>query len=170
MTKCHLTLPIVESDFATARRKSPFLFTTMLAIAGMYYVASQQRDSSLPFVEPSAITAIKQLAYSHFGASMFRKRPRALDVQAVLLLSNWNLFGRGMSPDTWLVSGHCGRLAYRIGLDRVADIGSHIPPSDGEAFLSQSLPILERWRTWLGWNMYVRYAVLRLTFVDMRAL
>lgn len=82
---------------------------------------------------------------------MFRKQPRVLDVQAVLLLANWNLFGRGMSPDNWLVSGHCGRLAYRIGLDQIADAASQVD----EVRSSGDNPVLERWGTWLGWNMYV---------------
>jgi hypothetical protein len=128
--------------YADIKGKSPFLLTCILAIGARFYLAYQRANPSLPVVDAETATAIKDLAYSHLGASMFRKQPGVMDVQAVLLLANWNLFGQGMSPDNWLVSGHCGRMGYRIGLDRVA----HSAPER---------PVLCRWRTWLGWNMCV---------------
>ncbi|GMK56158.1 hypothetical protein CspeluHIS016_0212140 [Cutaneotrichosporon spelunceum] len=143
MERCHVTFPVMRYEYEDLHRKSPFLFTCVLAVASRYYLRYQQVNPSLPVIEATAITAIKDLAYSHLGASMFRKQPGVMDVQAVLLLANWNLFGQGMSPDNWLVSGHCGRLAYRIGLDRIASY-------------ARDRPVLCRWRAWLGWNMQIR--------------
>jgi len=85
------------------------------------------------------------MAHAHLGASLFRKQHQVADVQAILLLSMFVLTGLGQSPDQWMLSGHCCRVAYRIALDKAY---KSIIPSMG---VSDKENMTERWQTWLAW-------------------
>ena len=126
------------------RRRSPFLFTTILAVACRFYRhhTSKAPKADQPPLSPATSYEIVRMAYAHLGASLFWKQHQLEDVQAVQLITLWVLTRPGQSPDQWLVSGHAARLAYRIGLNKASekDLGSLGTPSR-----------MERWQMWLAW-------------------
>ena len=137
--------------YEECRGKSSFLFTVILSIGGRF---SGNDDSS---VEPKKPTLslnqrheINQLAHSHLAATLFRKEFQLADLQAVLVLSVWNLEGSGRSPDQWILHGHCGQLAYRIGLDTIATRGQSLLSPDRKP--SDARSVIERWATLLSWK------------------
>ncbi|GFF57345.1 hypothetical protein IFM46972_10769 [Aspergillus udagawae] len=165
--KCHPLFPLLEPykdlsrDFDHIRSSSPFLFTTILAIAGRYYTGYRETQSSksgLPLITASALTALADLACAHLGFAIFRKQHQLSDVQATLLLSVWIPRGKGQSADQWMVTGLCTRLAYRIGVPD--SIGrevvmrllnsTHFDAND----IREANSILPQWHTWLIINQY----------------
>lgn len=97
---------------------------------------------------------LADLAYSHLGFLIMRKQHQLSDVQAALLLSVWNLRGKGLSPDQWMVTGICARLAHRIGMQealRHPMIARAV--NSGQLDLTEIYEInriLEGWHTWLA--------------------
>lgn len=146
-------------SFQRLRNSSSCLFSAILAIAARFYVRHSEKFpvSGLPPISSSTPTTIGRLAYSHLGATLFRKEYRREDVQAIMLLSFWNLFGAGHSPDPWLVSGHCMRLALRVGLDKAPILAKelHSKFTRAEDASKQLSVVLADWRTWLWWYMWV---------------
>ncbi|EEU33848.1 uncharacterized protein NECHADRAFT_55935 [Fusarium vanettenii 77-13-4] len=160
--KCHPSFPMLESyedlgrHFEHIRSSSPFLFTSILAIAGRYY--NSYRERLLALERPQAITvnaleALAELACAHLGFVLFRKQHQLSDVQATLLLSVWIPRGKGQSADQWMISGLCNRLAHRIGM---TDLWSR---PEVQRFINSPNPdvkdtqlvdeILPQWHTWL---------------------
>jgi trimethylamine:corrinoid methyltransferase-like protein len=69
-------------------------------------------------------------------------------VQATLLLAGWGLQSGGGGPDPWLVTGHCARLAHRLGLHRVTGT---VPNAGGAHESAATEKTWAQWRTWLAW-------------------
>lgn len=165
--KCHPLLPLLEpgndlkSYFSHMQYSSPFLFTVILMIAGRYY--SKYRDiqfaiAGLPDIAISEIEAINDLAVSHLGLALVRKQHQLSDVQAAVLFSAWIPRGQGQSPDQWMVTGLCTRLAHRIGLPDNVDHplvarileSTQIDPDD----IQKANSIIYQWHTWLIVHQY----------------
>ena len=136
-----------KDDFDGVRQRSPFLFAIILAIACRTYRKHTESNprSDRPALSISAIDEISRMAHAHLGASMFRKQHQVADVQAILLLSMFVLTGLGQSPDQWMLSGHCCRVGYRIGLDK-----AYLRAADS-ARISDKNVVVERWQAWLAW-------------------
>lgn len=131
-------------------------------IAGRYY--SKYRDiqfaiAGLPDIAISEIEAINDLAVSHLGLALVRKQHQLSDVQAAVLFSAWIPRGQGQSPDQWMVTGLCTRLAHRIGLPDNVDHplvarileSTQIDPDD----IQKANSIIYQWHTWLIVHQYV---------------
>lgn len=147
-TKCHPFLPIVATTdtgltgLRDIRQRCTYLCTTILAIGARFYLKHCTRHNILLNLPLQAPAAIARLAYSHLAASLFRKQHQLADVQATLLLAGWGLQSGGGGPDPWLVTGHCTRLAQRLGLHRT---------SGRQGAADQEAKQLLQTRTWLGW-------------------
>lgn len=167
--KCHPAFPLLEpykdldSHFDHIRSSSPFLLTTILAIAARYYTAYRRTQPpatlGLPPIATNALEALADLACAHLGFVLFRKQHQLSDVQATLLLSVWIPRGKGQSADQWMVTGLCTRLAYRIGIPgllsrpamlRLANAAGPLDADD----MREARSILPQWHTWLMSNHY----------------
>ncbi|CAG7560653.1 unnamed protein product [Fusarium equiseti] len=147
--------------FDRTRSSSPFLFTTILAIAGRYYTGYRKTQPTmlgLPPITANALGSLADLACAHLGFVLFRKQHQLSDVQATLLLSVWIPRGKGQSADQWMVTGLCTRLAYRIG---IPDLWSHPAirrvinsPDPDPNDIHEVKGILPQWHTWLSINQY----------------
>jgi hypothetical protein len=166
--KCHPAFPLLEpyteldSHFDHVRSSSPFLLTTILAIAARYYTAyrrTQPVTLGLPAIATNALEGLADLACAHLGFVLFRKQHQLSDVQATLLLSVWIPRGKGQSADQWMVTGLCTRLAYRIGIPDLLSrpamlrLANAAGPLDADDVLEAS-SILPQWHTWLMSNQY----------------
>lgn len=146
--KCHAFLPIMSFEAQPdrteqLRRTSSFLLTAVLAIGSRFY-CKYTASRGEPLLQSDVAAAIARLAYAHLAASLFRKQHQLADVQATLLLGGWGLQAGGGGPDPWLVTGHCARLAHRLGLHRIGSaswIASTQSPEKRGA----------QWRTWMAW-------------------
>ncbi|KAH7168189.1 putative C6 finger domain protein [Fusarium sp. MPI-SDFR-AT-0072] len=160
--KCHPSFPLLEpctdfdSHFDHIRSSAPFLFTTILAIAGRYYTGYRKTQSALmnlPPIAPSALESLADLACAHLGFVLFRKQHQLSDVQATLFLSVWIPRGKAQSADQWMLTGLCTRLAYRIGIPDVWNhpgilrlLNSASPDANDVHDVNSILP---HWHTWL---------------------
>lgn len=145
-------MPIIQyqstDHYDDLQRKSPFLFTVILAVACRFYhkhSTSYPRPDRPP-ISASVVGDVAHMAFAHLGASLFWKQHQLADVQSVQLISLWVLSRPGQSPDQWLVSGHCSRLAYRIGMNKVSETAVDAPDRANR---------LESWQTWLAWYRWV---------------
>lgn len=125
-------------------------------IAGRYYPKYREFEfskASLPEITIGHIEAINDLAISHLGFVLVRKQHQLSDVQAAILFAVWIPRGDGKSPDQWMITGLCTRLAYRIELP---DSGNHplitrflessqVGPED----IQNANNIVNQWHTWL---------------------
>jgi hypothetical protein len=135
-------------------RHSSFLFTVIIAIAGRFYNGHCRVNNSARMqLTPDQSKSINQLADSHLALSMFRKEYHLADVQSVSLLSVWNIHGAGQSPDQWMLSGHCGRLAHRIGLEKTTARGEQVFAQRRELQIdaTELRSMLEHWTTLVAW-------------------
>lgn len=152
--RCHPFLPIVNVStvqidrHADIRHRSAFLYTAILAIAARFYVKHSALPSGVYALTSAAAAGMARLAYSHLAASLFRKQHQLADVQATLLLGGWGLQAGGGGPDPWLVTGHCARLAHRLGLHRASSL--HIPPLNDLDDHAKDKRV-SQWRTWACW-------------------
>ncbi len=71
-------------------------------------------------MEEAAPAGIRKLAFSHLAATLMRKEHTLSDVQATMILALWGLLPNGKGPDPWLLTGHCQRMAQRLGIHKVA--------------------------------------------------
>lgn len=156
VTYCHPFLPILELCRAGDQRTSEiqemgaFLFTTILAIASRY-TRRQARPSGLamPELDQDASLKIRRLAYAHFASSMFRRHQSLRDLQATFLLAGWGLHPGAEGPEAWMTTGHCGRLALRLGLHKLGRTAMPIMPPLGSQI--EMAKLVSRWKTWLCW-------------------
>ncbi|ODN75095.1 hypothetical protein L202_06311 [Cryptococcus amylolentus CBS 6039] len=155
---CHPFLPVVnvslENAFDTISQ-SPFLISSMIAIAGRFYIkyTNKNPSTSLPPIDSSVPHRLANLAESHLGATLLRKQHALSDVQAVLLLSAWGLQSGGRGPDAWIITGHAARIARRLGVHKnlatAAELSRTVRPGgEGWDKLEAFMP---QWRTWLAW-------------------
>lgn len=142
---------MIGRSYDECQAKSSFLLTVILAVGGRF---DGGRCPTGNFagntLSPDQRRRINQLAHSHLAASLFRKEFQLADLQAVLILSVWNLEGSGRSPDQWILHGHCGQLAYRIGLDTIITRGQFLLNAGSEHLDVRS--VIERWSTLLSWK------------------
>lgn len=173
---CHPLFPVLkpsqhlEGDFEQVSSCSPFLVTVIISVAARYYVRHRARVSvDSRFVAAMALDTpgvLADLAYSHLGFLVMRKQHQLADVQAALLLSVWNLRGKGLSPDQWMVTGICARLAHRIGMQEA--LGHPVIAralNSGQLDLTEIHEInriLEGWHTWLAVSQYDTFLSLGL--------
>lgn len=173
---CHPSFPVLqpsqhfEADFEQVSSCSPFLFTVIIAVAARYYVRHRAQVSvDSRSIAPMALETpglLADLAYSHLGFLIMRKQHQLSDVQAALLLSVWNLRGKGLSPDQWMVTGICARLAHRIGMQEA--LGHPMiarAVNSGQLDLTEIYEInriLEGWHTWLAVSQYDTFLSLGL--------
>lgn len=158
MSYCHPFLPILEmsrpEDQRTAeiQEMGSFLFTTVLAIAARYD-SSHNRPSALPMpdLNPEASLNIRRLAYKHFASSMFRRHQSIRDLQATFLLAGWGLHPGAEGPEAWMTTGHCGRLALRLGLHKLGRTGTTLVPVPPPSSRPEMAKLVSRWKTWLCW-------------------
>jgi hypothetical protein len=129
----------------------PYLFTTILAVAARsrYKAETAKHGSFVSALDPEASLKLRRLAYAHFASSHFRRHQSLRDIQATLLLSGWGLHGSYEGPEAWMSTGHCGRLAHRLGLvflgKTPASRSAHGKSS------AQVTKLLAQWKTWLCW-------------------
>ena len=142
----------MRRSYDETRAKSSFLFTVVLAVGGRFYGDYKPSFGSAgpPILSHDQRQRINQLAHTHLSASLFCKEFQLADLQAVLILSVWNLEESGRAPDQWILHGHCGQLAYRIGLDNIATQGQSLFNSGLEHPDVRSA--LERWATLFSWK------------------
>ncbi|KAJ4265748.1 hypothetical protein NW764_015580 [Fusarium oxysporum] len=165
--KCHPSFPLLQTStdlkgyFDQIRSSSPFLLTSILAVAGRYYTGyrgTQLGISELPPIAATSLGALADLACAHLGFVLFRKQHQLADVQAVLLLSVWIPRGSGQSADQWMVSGLCTRLAYRIGIPDLIESPAVLrlvnSPNLDVNDVREIENILPQWHTWLVINQY----------------
>ncbi|KAF5264654.1 hypothetical protein FOXYS1_4553, partial [Fusarium oxysporum] len=145
----------LKGYFDQIRSSSPFLLTSILAVAGRYYTGyrgTQLGISELPPIAATSLGALADLACAHLGFVLFRKQHQLADVQAVLLLSVWIPRGRGQSADQWMVSGLCTRLAYRIGIPDLIESPAVLrlvnSPNLDVNDVREIENILPQWHTW----------------------
>ena len=119
---------------------SPYLYTVILAISSRYILPT-------PTVDPSTSLQLRRLAYTYYVASQFRRHQSLPDVQATLLLAAYGMYKRNKGPDPWIVTGHCGRLTHRLGLQRLGKVRS--VPEDVSGIKGSRL--VAQWKTWLCW-------------------
>lgn len=154
MSYCHPFLPILELSSTGSNRYTeicemgPFLVSTVMAIA-CRYTRHQHRplDLIMPEIDPDSCLKIRRLAYSHFASSMFRRHQSLRDLQAKFLLAGWGLHPGPEGPEPWITTGHCGRLALRLGLHKLGSpqASSAMSPS------GDSKKLISQWKTWLCW-------------------
>lgn len=143
---CHPSLPVIADRISASdmQRTSSYLLTVVIAVASRFWLRSTYPSQPPSGWDVRIPSASAHLAYSHLAATLFRKQHRLADVQATLLLAGWGLQGGGQGPDPWLVTGHCVRLARRMGLHRTPyDV---VPES-----LEGKRRLRDRWRVWLCW-------------------
>ncbi|CAE6479036.1 unnamed protein product [Rhizoctonia solani] len=141
-TRCHPFMPIIDftqrdvyesqpkkQPKKRTRHKSPFLFSTILAIAAR-------------FDQTPAAPRLASLAEQHLSHTLLRKQHCLADVQATLLLAGWGLQPGGGGPDAWLLTGHAWRMGRRLGLWKKATSGGQ--------------GCMPRWRTWMCLFAYDR--------------
>ena len=154
-TKCHPLFPFIAyKSLDEMSRYSSFLCTVIIAIAGRFYNGHcLVSNSARKQLTSDQSKSISQLAHSHLALSMFRKEYGIGDVQAVLLLSVWNIHGSGQSPDQWMLSGHCGRIAHRIGLEKTASRGEEVLAQRRELEIAATelRSLMEHWATLVAW-------------------
>lgn len=158
--KCHPHFPLLEpykgpvDHFDHARSSSPFLFTTVLAIAARYYPVHQKSQPDWPPINDHSLESLADLVCAHLGFVLFRKQHTLSDVQATLLLSVWIPKGRGQFADQWMVTGLCTRLAYRIGVlelfNRPAVLHLLNSTQLDVRDIQEVNSILPEWHTWLA--------------------
>lgn len=169
MTYCHPFLPILELSPASLTLRASreiqdmgaFLFTTTLAIASRY-TRRQHRPAGLamPVLEPDLSARIRRLAYAHFASSMFRRHQSLRDLQAAFLLAGWGLHPTAEGPEAWMTTGHCGRLALRLGLHRLGRAKPAIASPSSSS--GEWKKLISQWKTWLCWYSYVPFSHRRL--------
>lgn len=154
LSYCHPFLPILElshtggDHLAEIRDMGAYLFTTVLAIAAGH-ISHQHRIQGLvmPALDPEPSLKIRRLAYGHFASSMFRRHQSLRDLQATLLLAGWGLHPGSEGPEAWMTTGHCGRLALRLGLH---NLGKVVRPTTVLSAVETN-KLISQWRTWLCW-------------------
>lgn len=154
MSYCHPFLPIVELSCngkdrdLEFREMGAYLFTTVLAIA-CRYTDRQHRPLGLvvPELDQGPSLKIRRLAYAHFASSMFRRHQSLRDLQATFLLAGWGLHPGSEGPEAWMTTGHCGRLALRLGLHELGKL----PLSSNIASGPGTKKLVSQWKTWLCW-------------------
>ncbi|KAG8738928.1 hypothetical protein FRC11_001032 [Ceratobasidium sp. 423] len=126
-------MPIIDFTqrgvYESTRHKSPFLFSTILAIAAR-------------FDQTETAPRLASLAEQHLSHTLLRKQHCLADVQATLLLAGWGLQPGGGGPDAWLLTGHAWRMGRRLGLWKKATSGGQ--------------GCMPRWRTWMCLFAYDR--------------
>ncbi|KAM0753315.1 hypothetical protein T439DRAFT_323951 [Meredithblackwellia eburnea MCA 4105] len=155
--KILLYMPIlVESvTFDGIKTRSPFLLSTMLAIAARYCVAGRGSETFNPrkhdaiVVTQDQYSSLRSLAMQHMCVSLMSKVHVLEDVQALCFLAGWGLSPKGQAPDSWMLTGFAYRLAQRLGLQDAGRVVAATPVPTARQYA--------RWLTYLTLFSFDRY-------------
>ncbi|KAI8453810.1 hypothetical protein BY996DRAFT_2530902 [Phakopsora pachyrhizi] len=138
---CLPNLPVLHRVHLSAiRSRSPFLFSTMLAIGARYCStqslaqaprsSSNKSDGSVPAsgdvsnaIDEQSYARLVALAYRHLSGTLLKSSHSVDDVRAILFLACWALVANEDPvgpPNRWVLIGHASRIARAISLDRCA--------------------------------------------------
>lgn len=158
---CHRFMPFLEFSrpllerMDEVRQMGPYLFTSVLAVGARFKSrVNRHGAASPPLLNRDASLRLRRLAYAHFASSHFRRHQSLRDLQATLLLSGWGLHGGYEGPEAWMSTGHCGRLAHRLGLNTLGKTWSSRSSQDKSPL--EVTKLLGQWKTWLCWFWYGR--------------
>jgi len=105
---------------------------------------------SYPKLDPGIPAKLANLAETHLAQTLLRNQYALSDVQMILLHAAWGLHEGGKGPDAWILAGHAGRVARRLGVHNVlaqaAEEAKRTQPGTEE---SGKLEVfMPQWRTW----------------------